>query len=131
MATIITLTNRPPVWIEDGNWPLVATASEKQHDGQVGYQPKRISKWFLGVRQHADGRAIVYAVYRYTSHRRGARCYGAKAGILLNAADTPAICDAICEVSGVIAAAECAENDAARWPSLAAQCIADMPADVL
>ena len=65
---IITLTDRPPVTIQEDAWPLVA-----QGDGESGREadPARrrqargrgeYDTYTLRVRQHADGRAIVYGV---------------------------------------------------------------------
>ncbi len=54
----ITLTGRPPVKIREDEWPIVASA--KAWDNQYEFQANRT--WRLTVRQHADGRAIVYGV---------------------------------------------------------------------
>jgi len=125
----ITLTGRPPVSISDDNWPLLASASDKDYDNQYEFQANRISKWFIGVRQHEDGRAIVYATYSYTSRFQGARDFSAKRGVMLDkGSDDAAICRAIENVASDIAAAERYGEDANRWPNLAAECIADMPA---
>ena len=53
----ITLSNRAPVQITQEAWPFLASKSDKitGYDWEV--------KWFLGVRQHNDGRAIVYGTY--------------------------------------------------------------------
>ena len=53
----ITLTNRAPVQITQEDWPFLASHSNKisGYDWEVN--------WFLGVRQHDDGRAIVYGTY--------------------------------------------------------------------
>ncbi len=52
----ITLTGRAPVKISEALWPRISYAS--RHDGKVECQANH--KWHLTVRQHADGRAIVY-----------------------------------------------------------------------
>lgn len=125
----ITLTNRAPVTIEEAAWPVIAQASDDWHDGQVECQANRRIKWAVRVRQHADGRAIVYATYSYDSSWQGARSYSAKRGVLLPAgADIVA---AIREVCDDIAQAESNDDDAQRWPTLAADCIADLPAETL
>lgn len=129
----ITLTGRPPVTIQEDAWPLIARASDKEWDNQYECQANRISKWFIGVRQHEDGRALVYATYSYMNNWQGARDYAAKSGLLLSSADgsvaDQVICDAINEVCTDISRAEHNGNDAERWPTLAAECIADMPAE--
>lgn len=125
----ITLTNHAPVTIDEASWPTIAKATDRQHDGQVERQANCVSEWSIRVRQHEDGRAIVYAAYSYDTNWRGARTYGANRGVLLPAgADLVA---AIREVCDDIAGAECDGDDAARWPTLAAECIADLPAEDL
>ena len=52
----ITLTDRAPVKVSEALWPRIAYAS--RHDGEVVCQANH--EWHLTVRQHADGRAIVY-----------------------------------------------------------------------
>lgn len=128
----ITLTDRPPVTIDDDVWGLIASASDKEYDGQVECQANRTSKWFVGLRQHDDGRTLVYATYSYSSNWQGARNYSAKRGVLLpGTPDSAALVNAIRDVCDDIARAECDGNDADRWPTLAAGCIADLPAEEL
>lgn len=128
----ITLTGRPPVTISDEVWPLVASASDSEHDGQVECQANRRSKWFIGVRQHEDGRAIVYATYSYSSNWHGARDYAAKHGrIIPPTLDDEGICREIKNVACEMEASEAKDDDAKRWRSLADECIADMPAEEL
>lgn len=126
----ITLTGRPPVSINEDTWPLLASAKDEEHDGQVRCQANRISKWFVGVRQHEDGRAIVYAVYDYSTNWQGARDFHAANGQLLPAGCTnKQICEAIEYVCQLMETAESYGEDGQRWPTLAAECIADMPAE--
>ncbi|MDD4888738.1 MAG: hypothetical protein PHU85_02315 [Phycisphaerae bacterium] len=125
----ITLTNRAPVTIDEDNWPTIAEATDSEHDGEVECQATRKSKWSVRVRKHSDGRAIVYATYSYDTNWRNARCYSAKRGILV--ASGGDLVAAIREVCDDIAYAECDEEDAERWPTLAAECIANLPAEEL
>lgn len=125
----ITLTDRTPVRIEDENWKMIASASDKEFDNQYEFQANRISKWFIGVRQHADGRAIVYATYSYSSNWQGARDYSAKHGELL--AIGADIVRAIKDVAAEMSACECDGEDGMRWTTLADECIADLPAEEL
>ena len=128
----ITLTGRPPVTVDEDTWPVIAAATGKVWDNQYEFQANRTSKWGIYVRQHDDGRALVYATYSHCSAYQNARCYAAKRGVLLPAGTTDeSICDAIRNVCDDIAGAECAGDDAARWPTLAAECVADMPAEML
>ena len=55
----ITLTGRAPVTVDKEQWPVIASA--KDWDNQYEFQANR--RWKLTVRQHEDGRAIVYGVY--------------------------------------------------------------------
>jgi hypothetical protein len=52
----ITLTDRAPVRIREDLWPIIASA--RRGDGVVDYQDNH--RWYLTVRQHADGRMLVY-----------------------------------------------------------------------
>lgn len=126
----ITLTDRPPVNINEDAWPMIANAGDKEYDNQYEFQANRISKWFIGVRRHQDGRAIVYATYSYSSAYQGARGYAVKHGVMLPAGTTDAdICRAVKDVAGMMAEAEHNGGDASRWPQFANDCIADMPAE--
>ncbi len=102
----ITLTGRAPVRIAEDQWPIIASA--KRFDGQVECQANRT--WHLTVRQHADGRAIVYGVYD--------SCYpgeGARAGqIIANSVKIPTVIYEVAEACG------CTQ--------IADDCIADLPA---
>lgn len=52
----VTLTGKPPVRVREDLWPIIA--SSRRHDGQVECQANHL--WHLTVRQHEDGRTIVY-----------------------------------------------------------------------
>jgi hypothetical protein len=105
----ITLTGRAPVRVRKAEWPIVASA--EWHDGEVPEQADRV--WRLTVRQHADGRTVVYGVhetaYRGERDRRG--------GELLEAgADIPAAIHRVAERLGFDS-------------RLAEETIADLPAE--
>jgi hypothetical protein len=54
---VISLTGRPPVRISIGRWPLASEATHRlHHDGAH-------VDIYVRVRQHADGRTIVYGRY--------------------------------------------------------------------
>jgi hypothetical protein len=64
----ITLTGRPPVKIKKDDWPVVASASENdRHGAQIGNEPNREDDWDLKVREHEDGRRIVYGIYDHST----------------------------------------------------------------
>jgi len=57
----VTLTGRPPAKIKKADWPHLASASDNdRHGAQIG---NRADWENLVVRQHSDGRAMVYAIY--------------------------------------------------------------------
>jgi hypothetical protein len=107
----ITLTGRPPVTIKDSEWRVIAVASH--HDGQVASQANRT--WWIRVRQHDDGRTLVYGCHESSFQNEP----NLRAGFLLPADDGSAIADAIYRVAD--------EITAARW--VAESCIADLPAE--
>ena len=125
----ITLTGRPPVTISEDTWPLVADARGHDYDGEYDFRSNRDSFWFVGVRKHQDGRAIVYATYSYSSNWQNERDVSAKRGVLLDADQD--VCEAIYRVCNDIADAEHHGTDAERWGTLMHECVADMPAEVL
>jgi len=106
----ITLTGRAPVRIDEDAWPVVARA--KTWDNTYESQANR--DWLILVREHSDGRRLVYGVH--TSAWQGEP--DLRAGYLTDTDGTPA---AIRDVAEEICAPE----------HLAAQCIADLPPEVL
>lgn len=109
----ITLTDRRPIRIDDDAWPIVAVG--KWHEGQHESQANRTAA--IRVREHGDGRRIVYGVATSAWQGEG----GASAGYLLDAA------------AGDDATVRAIHDVAARigHPDLAADCIADLPAEVV
>lgn len=118
----ITLTDRKPVKIYDDGWPVIATADGDSY-GSGDYSRHHEAKtrgeldtYLLRVRQHANGRAIVYAVFDASAWTRSE---GRKGGELLEAgADIPA---AIRRVGA----------DSNIPDSVIRKCIADLPAEEL
>ena len=108
----ITLTDRPPVKVREDLWPVIASA--RRHDNQVECQANHL--WHLTVRQHHDGRTIVYG-----SEDRGNggvhRGYeAAYAGVMLEPGSD--VARAIREVGE---RARCSEG-------MITECISDLPA---
>lgn len=112
----ITLTDRPPVTIREDAWPVIATA--KWWDNTYECQANRTAS--IRVRQHADGRRIVYGVA--DSQWQGER--GAKAGILIRIEDD--LLD-----NGETVRAIRFVADLIGYPELATKCVANLPAEVL
>jgi len=54
----IALSERRPVTISDDEWPLVAEAT--WHSGTIAVQANEVA--YLRVREHLDGRVLVYGV---------------------------------------------------------------------
>jgi hypothetical protein len=111
----ITLTDRAPVEIVEADWPTIAQAYYGDNEPNP---PNRT--WRLKVRQHADGRTIVYGVH-LTAYPDESSL---RAGYLPDADGLP---DAIGLIDAIHRIAE--EIDAPGW--MAARCIADLPAVAL
>jgi hypothetical protein len=123
----ITLTGRAPVTISEESWPIIAAGRADWHDGQVEYQANQRTAVRVLVRQHADGRAIVYGTYSYSSAFEDQRGRGARAGVLLTAGAD--LADAISGVAASLTAD--AGDDAAYVREAELEAIADLPAEVL
>ena len=124
---MITLTGRRPVKIVEADWPVIAQGSGSEHDGQVECQANRAWKVWMKVRQHADGRAIVYGCAEYESHFQAERDYAERAGMLLDAGED--IAAAIGDVGHALR--EVAEDQSDRIGAVERMCVADLPAEIL
>lgn len=126
----ITLTRRPPVTILKEDWPVLASAHYHDYDGEHEFQANQHWKGRLSVRQHEDGRAVVYAVCEHSTNWASGRGYQQRAGDLLPAGSTlDAIIEAIRAVHARITVVD--EDHAQDWALLADECIADLPAETL
>lgn len=122
----ITLTGRPPVRIYEDEWPEIASSSYRDHDGEVEAQANEAVTVRLRVRQHADGRVIVYGSYDLATYRSYPLA-DARAGVLIQPnADIPAAIREVCET---LQAYELPEAWQPEWRALADKCIADLPAE--
>ena len=129
----ITLTGRPPVTIDEDEWPVVAESGWGDHDNQYEFQANRRAEAGLKVRRHADGRVIVYGTYRYRTQFQGEPDASAAAGFLLAADEAPAV------IAGTITGTADRLSSYGSlpggwqpdWPMLADDCIADLPAEKL
>lgn len=125
----ITLTGRRPVTVAKSEWPILAEASDFDHDGQVECQSNVRERWRITVRSHEDGRAIVYGVYRYETNFMNARDYDVRGGELVEADDIEA---AIQRVGAWMRDHSEHENgDAARFDAITRECLANLPAEEL
>jgi hypothetical protein len=125
----ITLTGRAPVTIVEAEWPLIATA--KWYAGEFEAQANRTAT--IRVREHRDGRRIVYGVttthYVTERSKRAGVLVPAPAGLtpeqlerghVDNLGDTAATITAIALVA-----------EAIGYPDLAQECVADLPAEAI
>lgn len=104
----ITLTDRAPVKIRENEWPIIAQG--EWYDSHIHSQANR--EHHIKVRQHEDGRAIVYGVTH--SSWQGAR--GWAGGELLAADDD------------IVAAIKRVGSDGDIDEIAIRECIADLPA---
>lgn len=99
----IAMSERRPLRVKESEWPEIA--GDREWDGQHECQATR--KWYIAVRQHANGRTIVYG--RRTSQWQDERDQAG--GYLLEpeAATTDEIIRAIRRVAGIIGRPEMAQ----------------------
>ena len=122
----ITLTGRRPVTIDEAEWPLVARASGDDYDGndpakhQQASDQGELDEYSLRVRQHEDGRAIVYGTYTegWHSGHEGLT----HAGYIVQPGSVPLTVEAAIQQAG---------TDLGVPAQLVADCIADLPAEKL
>ena len=123
----ITLTGRPPVKIRDDQWPTIAEASGDSYgDNDYGRRQQALhqgefDKYTLKVRQHEDGRALVYGILNAAIAAWGAPAGGEyfSGGELL-------------EQGADIAVAIRRVGESCNLPdSVIRDCIADLPAEEL
>ena len=129
----ITLTGRRPVTIYEDQWPVIAEASWDDYDNQHEFQANRKAEAHLKVRQHADGRTLVYGAYRYRTQFQGEDDVHAAAGTPLDAgSDDSNIIAAIRETVDYLSSYE-SLPDAWQpdWKMLTDDAIADLPAEKL
>lgn len=124
----ITLTDRPPVTIREDAWPIIATGSIDGSNFDPATPNPETECWddTIRVRQHADGRALVYGVSRY-EREYGSGDYHHRAGELLT--DATQIVAAIRRVGSTLrdmVGAGAVTPGAIRRAE--DECIADLPA---
>ena len=110
----IALSDSAPVRVVKEEWPVIADASD--YDNQHECQANHV--WWIKVRQHADGRRIVYGRLEAGPGGVSVNWRGAHAGYLVDASDSDAeTVRAIRRVAGVI-----------QDEKMGDDCIADLPA---
>lgn len=119
----ITLTGRPPVKIREDQWPIIACGSYEYYDNQHRFQANRTTDLDIRVRQHADGRAIVYGVYQYDTVFQHERNVVHRVGYVLEPGED--IIEAIQRVGRDLIDRDV---DAAIVRDVIDECIADLPA---
>lgn len=127
----ITLTHRRPVCITDNDWPVVARSDWSDHDNGLECQANRSWKAWLKVRQHKDGRTIVYGGYDYRTRWLGDSDKHYRGGIIVE--PTPEslrtcdhrVIDAIREVGEDLGS----RSGCTHFGDLISRCIADLPAE--
>lgn len=124
----ITLTDRKPIIIIKDNWPVVASSEDKEFDNEYEFQANRTSNWRLTVRQHSDGRTIVYGVYTYSSNYQNDKSVQIRGGEML---DVGADAIPVIRRVGNWMQERTPGDDAGRWENLINECIGDLPADEL
>ena len=115
----ITLSERRPLTIVESEWPVIATAF--RHDGAVESQANH--EWMISVREHADGRRLVYGWLQAGNGGVHAGWRGAEGGFLVSPDDGPdeqETVRAIRRVAGIVG------DDA-----LGNECIGDLPAEAV
>jgi len=127
----ITLTDRRPVQIDEQEWPVIARADGSSFgDGDPSrYEQARhrgeIDEYIMIVRQHADGRALVYAVVSAAisawSQPAGGVDY--RGGELLEPGED--LVEAIRRVG------QAAATESVMPTHMIRECIADLPAETI
>jgi hypothetical protein len=119
----ITLSGRRPVTISDDAWELIAEAEEDSYSSRdfSRYRQAKaqgeLDEWTLRVRQHADGRAVVYGILSAATAWTGSKDW--RGGELV-------------PPGGDLAAAiERVGRDGGFPPSVIRACVANLPAEDL
>jgi hypothetical protein len=132
-ARTITLSGMRPVTIREDQWPIIAESNWSEHDGKVEVQANRRARATIKVRQHEDGRALVYGVYGYRSLWPDESDVEVRAGYLLNSDattwDFTAVIQKIRETRSDLQMYESLPAGwQPDWQMLEDECIANLPA---
>ena len=115
----ITLTNRAPVTIREADWPTIAYGIDSPGSYWNGTPTPgdEVDTYTLRVRQHADGRAIVYGVIDAATAWTGTKDW--RGGKLVSSGED------------IVQAIQRVGADGDILDSVIRECIADLPAEVL
>lgn len=119
----ITLTGRRPVIVTKSEWPVIANADDDSWTGgdyalhQQAQSRGELDEYRIRVRQHEDGRAIVYAILDGASAWTGSK--DRREGELLE------------KGSDLAAAIRRVGSECELPDSVIRACIADLPAEEL
>lgn len=109
----ITMSEQSPLKLDPETWPIIASAD--RHDGAVACQAN--TEWYIRVREHADGRRVVYGGKTAGNGGQYASFRELRGGYLVAPGDEQATIRAIRRIAGIIG------DD-----QLGAECIGDLPA---
>ena len=138
----ITLTSKRPVKIVVEDWPVRASSSFSEHDGKVECQANRKTSAWLKVRQHIDGRTLVYGGYDYDSNWQNEASRAFRDGEMLTPTEEEyplemrtkdhdwlgqRVIDAITGIGTRLGE----RSEFSGFDTLIAECIADLPAEDL
>lgn len=127
---VITLTGRPPVRIIEAEWPVIACAQGDHYagDNRANNDEHWWDRWSLRVRQHEDGRALVYGTWQpgelRTSHSEE---FPTAAGELLQTEDYSGHTDYLGRAVSLCLAIERVGKTLGLPGETIADCIADLP----
>lgn len=117
----IVMSNRRPVTIDPEQWHVIARA--KWHNGEHEFQANYVRT--ITVREHADGRRIVYGVHERGNGGAPASFRGSAAGYVVTPRDggEPDDNETVAAIRRVA--------EAIGDPGLAGECVADLPAETI
>lgn len=137
----ITLTGRPPVRIVEADWPAIAEAKDDSAGDDYSRRQQKLhqgeaDEWGIKVRQHADGRTVVYGWMSaaIAAWHQPAGGQSAKGGyVLVPAGDGPLAPDdgRTVEDAAIVAAIQRVASECGIPAATAHACIADLPAEDL
>lgn len=124
----ITLTGRAPVRIDENDWPVIARASGDTCGitdpvlREQALQRGEADEYALRVRQHSDGRTIVYGTYTVGLNRQHDGLTHAGYVLMPGFLEDPSA-EALSRVIGKVG------KELGVPAQLIADCIADLPAE--